>query len=126
MCTVVQGLMNPSLWEMRTYCTSDQLAACPLYQQHAVTQELGRRARLGVASLNRRVPSSSLGRPTFSPRDLTAKSRRQATRPIEIVRILSALRPGLGADKSLGQLLRALAGANQVSDQLAGSVTGHH
>ncbi len=38
-CTVVEGLMNPSLWEMRTYCTSNHPAACPLYQHHAATQK---------------------------------------------------------------------------------------
>ena len=39
LCTVVQGLMCPSLWEMRTYCTSDRPSACLLYQQHAASRE---------------------------------------------------------------------------------------
>ena len=39
LCTVVQGLMSPSLWEMRTYCMSNHPSACPLYQQHAAGRE---------------------------------------------------------------------------------------
>jgi hypothetical protein len=39
LCLVVQGLMTPSLSEMRAYCTTDYPSRCPLYQQHAATQE---------------------------------------------------------------------------------------
>ena len=39
LCTVVQGLMSPSLREMREYCTRDQPSACPLRQRHAASRE---------------------------------------------------------------------------------------
>ncbi len=39
LCTVVQGLMSPSLREMRVYCTSDEPSACPLRQRHAASRE---------------------------------------------------------------------------------------
>jgi hypothetical protein len=39
LCLVVQGLMAPSLSEMRAYCTTDYPFRCPLYQQRAATQE---------------------------------------------------------------------------------------
>jgi hypothetical protein len=35
----VQGLMIPSLWEIRTYCTSDEHSRCPLYQRYAANHE---------------------------------------------------------------------------------------
>jgi len=38
LCLVVQGLMTPSLAEMRAYCTTDHSLRCPVYQQHATTQ----------------------------------------------------------------------------------------
>jgi signal transduction histidine kinase len=39
LCMVAQGLMIPSLSEMRAYCTSDHPSGCPLYQQYEATQE---------------------------------------------------------------------------------------
>ena len=39
LCTVVRGLMTPSLREMRAYCTSDHPSACPLYRQYAASRE---------------------------------------------------------------------------------------
>jgi hypothetical protein len=39
LCLVVQGLLTPSLSEMRTYCASDHWSQCPLYEQHAATHE---------------------------------------------------------------------------------------
>ena len=75
-CTVVQGLMNPSLWEMRTYCRSDQPSACPLYQQHAATQEnvpvelamvLIGTAREPASAMAPRTPSLDVDIPTPSP-----------------------------------------------------------
>ena len=39
LCTVVQGLMTPSLWEMHTYCTSEHSSTCPLYRQYTASQE---------------------------------------------------------------------------------------
>jgi hypothetical protein len=39
LCTVVQGLMTPSLSEMRTYCAGGHPSNCPLYQQYETTQE---------------------------------------------------------------------------------------
>jgi hypothetical protein len=39
LCMVVRGLMIPSLWEIRAYCTSDRPSGCPLYQRYAATQE---------------------------------------------------------------------------------------
>ncbi len=72
-CTVVQGLMNPSLWEMRTYCTSDQAAACPLYQRHAATQQRvpveRAMALIGTARepASPRTPSLDVDIPAASP-----------------------------------------------------------
>ena len=39
LCTVVRGLMTPSLWEMHTYCTSEHSSACTLYRQYTASQE---------------------------------------------------------------------------------------
>lgn len=39
LCLLVQGLMSPSLSEMRAYCTSDDPSQCPLHQRHAATQQ---------------------------------------------------------------------------------------
>jgi hypothetical protein len=39
LCMAVQGLMTPSLWEIRAYCTSDDSSRCPLYQRYAATEE---------------------------------------------------------------------------------------
>lgn len=39
LCTVVRGLMAPSLWEMRVYCEGDRPYVCPLYQLYAATRE---------------------------------------------------------------------------------------
>ncbi len=39
LCTVVQGLMVPSLSQMRAYCTSDAPISCALYQQHESNKE---------------------------------------------------------------------------------------
>jgi hypothetical protein len=38
LCTVVRGLMLPSLGELRVYCTSDQPSCCPLYQRYEATR----------------------------------------------------------------------------------------
>lgn len=39
LCLAVQGLMTPSLWELQAYCATTHPSRCPLYQQHAATQE---------------------------------------------------------------------------------------
>ena len=39
LCAAVQGLMTPSLSEMRAYCAGGCPFNCPLYQQYETTQE---------------------------------------------------------------------------------------
>jgi hypothetical protein len=65
LCTVVRGLMVPSLGELRVYCTSDQPSRCPLYQRYEAT-----RAKIPleiVAALHDATEAASPGAPCDAP-----------------------------------------------------------